>query len=70
MISIIACVGFAFLDLLHVLNAARYSFKLSLHIPLWMDSHCLRIDALFSQLFIWHSPLTHSPSEWFTYSCI
>ena len=41
MISIIACIGFAFLDLLHVLNAARYSFKLSLHIPLWMDSQAI-----------------------------
>jgi len=70
MISIIACIGFVFLDLLHLLNASRYGFKLSLHIPLWMDSHGLRIDALFSQLFISHSPLTHSPSECFTYSCI
>jgi len=70
MISVIACIRFIVLDLLYVLNAARYSFRLSLHIPLWIDSHGLRIDALFSQLFIWYSPLTHSFSEWFTYSCL
>jgi hypothetical protein len=69
-ISVIDCIGFIVPDLLYVLNAARYSFRLSLHIPLWIDSHGLRIDALFSQLFIWHSPLTHSLSEWFMYSCL
>jgi hypothetical protein len=65
MISIIAFIGFIVLDFLHVLNASRYSFKLSLHIPLWIDNHGLRIDALFSQLFIWRSL-----SEWFTHSCL
>jgi len=59
MISIIAFIGFIVLDFLHVLNASRYSFRLSLHIPLWIDNHGLRIDALF--LTIIYMAFTSNP---------
>jgi len=58
-ISFMASVGFMLLDFLQALKAARWRLRLSLHTPLWTANQGLSSEALFPQLFMWHSPLTH-----------